>query len=115
MALDVIMYDRPQGKLVADFRKMSEESSRYLLMPSDEFRNWAAQNISQKISFRMVDVDPSLVQNGFKELLLRQRRFEHYATTQGRSDIETPQGVKRLQVSFENELDAIHFKMRWCG
>ncbi len=109
----VIIFDRRLGKQMIDW--VEDTKGRRYPSPIGEFADWVSDNLAHHWLINWLDIDPELVRGGGIELDMRQRRIQMYAERSYRTDIELPTTIKRWAVNFADELDALHFKMRWIG
>ncbi len=111
--IQVVILDRRAGKQMFDW--IEDTKGRRYPSAIGELRDWVDENLFHHWLINWVDIDPDLVRGGHIELDMRQRRFELYAERTYRPDIEVPTTIKRWAINFADELDALHFKMRWIG
>jgi hypothetical protein len=79
---------------------------------SADFKVWE-RTLRGEMSVRAVDVDPALIDGGREELEHRIKRFMAFNKAYRDGYNQIPTKLKRWKFTFNDQTDAIMFKMKW--
>jgi hypothetical protein len=107
----VLLKNRQEGEAVAIFEKyMHKDREHWRLVTTKNFDEWANITLRGKYRFNRIEVDADELEHSPQVWMELRRRALYNEMHHGSLPTNS---LKRLQVIFENEVDAIHFKMRW--
>ena len=73
-----------------------------------------AQNSAKEISYSPIEIPPTAIIGGVKELERRQKNHIHFQMIRRAApDKPVPQTLKRWTITFEDEIDGMMFKLKW--
>jgi len=107
----ILVLDLAVSKMLWDYKK--DEKDRWILERTPLFVEWSG-GLRGTCRITRREIPPSWVIGGNEEYQRLLVSFKRFA---GRHDPDrpVPLGIKRWEIGFSDEMDAVMFKLRWIG
>jgi hypothetical protein len=105
----IIFYDKTKHKHIATWTEVYGKNGTpyYMATSSPEVENWLTHNLQGECKVRPIRIAPFDVPHGMQELKRHNAQAIAYRWGSVRDYLV------RFCIIFENEIDMIHFKLRW--